>query len=547
MAERTRPRPIVLCVLDGVGIGAESQGNAVALARTPELDALRARGTSARLAASGPSVGLAEGQASHGALGHRVLGTGRAGEPVRAAVDQAIARSRFGTNEVIDQCFRIAQYDECRLHVFGLLSEAAVHCSPDHLYALIELADFHQVPVVVHAILDGRDSPPRSAMGQLDRLEQFLEGRGVIGTVAGRGYAMAPEGRWDLVHRAFHAVVRDPVLGPEAPCEETAFDALRTAYQQGLSDDQVVPARIGDYRGIAGEFMSDFSAAAPVWEWTGEEVGLALHYRADGLRQLSALLTRAGLPPEIAADLLMDRDKPVLAFREHCFAALAEHDPQAGLPVAFAPAEVADSVGALLEQAELKQLRCGETAKAAHVTHFFNGGRHAAFSGEQRILVPSPATVDSYDEKPEMSMPIVARRAAEAAASGEFDFILVNLAGPDEVAHTAELEATGKAVQAADAAVGQIAQAVQDAGGALLVTGDHGGCEQMQDPTGKPDPTHSTNPVELIYACGSDPAARLAEAGSLCDVAPTVLALLGIDKPPAMTGESLLRPSGRVP
>jgi 2,3-bisphosphoglycerate-independent phosphoglycerate mutase len=540
-------RPVVLCVLDGFGEREAHEGNAIRLAGTPELDRLRKRYPSCSLVASGGAVGLPEGLSADGRLGHLLLGAGRAVPSARQHIDQVIAQRKLGKNAIIGQTLRIATDRRARLHVVCLLSDGGMHASLGHLFELLELADFHEVKVVLHAILDGRDMPPRSAIGVIDRVERWLEGKGSIGTVSGRHYAMDTDDNWDRLYRVFHAIVRDKTLGPEAPQAATAFDALHQAYGQGLGDELVPPTRVGDYQGLCGDFLCDFASNQPVWEWTGEEVGLALHHRADGIAALCAMLTRSALPPDVVADLLTDRGKPVLAFAEHCFATLVATEPGTSLPVAFPTEPLADSCADAVARAGLTQLRCAETLKRAHVTEFFGGGALAPLPGERRILVPSPLDVERYDERPALRTAEVAAAVTQAVRDGEADFVLVNLGAADVVAHTGNLEATMAAVRAVDRALGEIARAVEARGGALLVASDHGNAELVPAPGNAAHPAPAPSAVPFVLAHEPLRGTQLATAGNLCDVAPTLLELLGIEAPPAMTGRSLLPSSSRIP
>jgi 2,3-bisphosphoglycerate-independent phosphoglycerate mutase len=357
---------------------------------------------------------------------------------------------------------------------------------------------------------------------------------GSIGTLSGRQFAMDRDGRWDRVFKAYTAIVRG-----DAPRAESAFEALQRAYDAGATDDRVEPIRIGDYEGVAGSFMADFaSKTAPVWEWYGEEVGLAMNVRADRMRQLSAMLMRRGLPPEVEG-WLTDRGKAVYAFQEHCYRCLTEHDPALKLPVAFPREQVRGSFGEVLAAAGLRQLRCAETEKGAHVTTFFSGGREEPFPGEDRRLVPSPRDAASHQHRPEMSAGEVAEEAVAAIRSGGYDFILVNFANPDVLGHTGDLGAVIRGLEAADAGVGAIVEAVREAGGALLVTSAHGNCEQMQDAAGQPHAGHTTHPVPLYYMNDADPGVALRPGGRIADIAPTMLEILGLPQPEEMTGRSL--------
>jgi 2,3-bisphosphoglycerate-independent phosphoglycerate mutase len=296
--------------------------------------------------------------------------------------------------------------------------------------------------------------------------------------------------------------------------------------------------RIGAYTGIKGSFMADFASKNPVWEWFGEETGLAVNFRPDRMRELSAMLTRRNIPPEVD-EMLKERGRNIYAFDNHAYASMTEYDPALKIPVAFPREVVADSFGEVVSRAGMTQLRCAETEKYAHVTYFFSGGREEPFEGEARVLVPSPRDVATYDQKPEMSAPGVADEVVKAVESGKYDFILVNFANPDMVGHTGKLDAAISAVEAVDAGLGRIMAAVRDKGGALLVTADHGNCEQMKDDKGQPHTAHTTNPVPFYYMNDADKGAKL-RPGRIADVAPTMLELLGLPKPEAMTGRSLL-------
>ncbi|HVY47117.1 MAG TPA: 2,3-bisphosphoglycerate-independent phosphoglycerate mutase [Minicystis sp.] len=536
MSDRTpgaRPRPLVLCILDGFGERAEESGNAIKLAKTPSLDEL-AKYPHTTIGTSGPDVGLPPGQMGNSEVGHLNFGAGRIAQMDITRIDALVAEHAIASNPVIfDAIFR-AKQKKCRLHLLGLVSNGGVHSSIEHLYALIDAAHYEGVPVVVHAFLDGRDTPPKSAGEFIQKLEYWLEGKGTIGTVAGRYWAMDRDKRWERVQRAFTAIVR-------GKCEQidTAFEAISLAYSLGRSDEFVDPMRIGDYEGVVGDFMADFAAKSPRWDWYGEEVALAFNFRPDRMREIVAMLVHKNLPEEAEA-MLVDRGKKIYAFDEADFFCMTEYDPKLGLKVAFPKEEVKDSFGEIVARAGLHQFRCAETEKYAHVTYFFNGGREAPFEGEERKLVPSPRDVPTYDKKPEMSEPEVTASVVAAIESGKYDFVLVNFANPDMVGHTGDLKAAIRAVEAVDAGLGRIMAAVRGAGGALLVTSDHGNCEQMKDAQGKPHTAHTTNRVPFYYMNEADAAAKLRGGGRICDVAPTMLAVLGLAQPEAMTGASLL-------
>lgn len=540
----SRPRPLVLTILDGFGERAESEANAVRLARTPHLDAIRRDYPRTQIGTSGPDVGLPVGQMGNSEVGHLSFGAGRIALTDISRIDVAIAEKKLGQNEVISELIERAKDRKCRLHLMGLVSDGGVHSSLDHLLALIDLIAWHEVPIVVHAFLDGRDTPPKSAERYLRRLDFALEGKGTIGTVSGRYWAMDRDKRWDRVMKAWRAIVReegagDPTAQPLVPHFGDVFEALGAAYADGKTDEFVEPARLGDYDGMKGDYCAAFGEQPLRWEWHGEEVGFAFNFRPDRMRELSAMLTRRNLPPEVA-EMLTQREKPMLAFEDGHYAGMTEYDKALALPVAYRKEDVKESFGEVISGAGLTQLRCAETEKYAHVTYFFSGGREEQFPGEDRKLVPSPRDVATYDQKPEMSAPQVAHEVAAAIRSGKYDFVLVNLANPDMVGHTGNLPAAIQAVEAVDAGIGVILEAVREQKGALIITSDHGNCETMVDEDGHPHTAHTTNPVPLYYVDDAHRDAQLRDGGRIADVAPTMLEILGIPQPAAMTGRSLL-------
>ena len=527
---------MVLCILDGFGERAEREGNAIRMANTPNLDALRAQYPMTLIGTSGPDVGLPPGQMGNSEVGHLNFGAGRIAMMDISRIDVAIAEHTLASNPVLARCFGLAREQGCRLHLLGLVSDGGVHSSLEHLFALIDAVHAIGVQVVVHAFLDGRDTPPTSAWRYLEPLLVHLEGKGSIGTISGRYFAMDRDKRWDRVHRAYRAIVRG-----DAPTAGSAYEALTASHAAGKTDEFVEPVRIADYQGMDGDFSAEFGGADRQWAWRGREVGLGFNFRPDRMREISAMLTRKNLPKE-ALDLLTENGKPIVAFPEGAYTCMTEYDQALGLPVAFTKEDVPDSFGELIARAGRTQLRCAETEKYAHVTYFFNGGREEPFAGEERKMVPSPRDVPTYDHKPEMSAPQVAVEVESAVRSGKFDFVLCNFANPDMVGHTGNLQASIRAVETVDAGIGRIAAAVREVGGALIVTSDHGNCEQMQDAQGNPHTAHTTNPVPLFYLNDGDSRAALRPSGRICDVAPTMLEVLGLPQPEAMTGISLRTP-----
>ena len=540
----SRPRPLVLCILDGFGERAEREANAVRLARSPNLDQIRATYPHTLIGTSGPDVGLPVGQMGNSEVGHLSFGAGRIALTDLGRIDVAIAEQQLPKNEVISDLIWRAKDRKCRFHLFGLVSDGGVHSSLQHLLALIDLIAWHEVPIVLHAFLDGRDTPPKSAEAYLQKVEAALEGKGTIGTVSGRYWAMDRDKRWDRVMRAWRAIVREEGVGdPRAPQIvphfDDVFEALRWSYEEGKTDEFVEPARLGDYEGMKGDFAASFGEQPLVWEWRGEEVGFAFNFRPDRMRELSAMLLRKNLPAE-PLEMLVQREKPMVAFGEGDYASMTEYERALGIPVAFRKDDVKRSFGEVVAEAGMTQLRCAETEKYAHVTYFFSGGREELFAGEDRKLVPSPRDVATYDEKPEMSAPEVAREVATAIRSGKYDFILVNLANPDMVGHTGKLDAAIQAVEAVDLGVAKIREAVAEQGGALIITADHGNCETMVDESGNPHTAHTTNPVPLYLVDDTRRDVKLRDGGRIADVAPTMLEMLGVPQPPEMTGRSLL-------
>jgi 2,3-bisphosphoglycerate-independent phosphoglycerate mutase len=502
----------VLVILDGFGDREAREANAVRLARTPTFDFLSERFPRTAIGTSGPDVGLPPGQMGNSEVGHMNFGAGRIAMMDISRIDAAVVSGDLGRNPVLAQTVAEAKRHGGALHLLGLVSDGGVHSSLEHLLALIELGAEAGVRVLVHAFLDGRDTPPRSAGPYLDRVARALEGRGALATLSGRYYAMDRDKRWERVARAFGAVVHG-----DAPRREGWREALTAAYDTGQGDEFVEPVVLGGYDGVAA----------------GRDAGLFFNFRPDRARELSLALTAETFT-------FFDRGPPRRFSRYAC---MTLYDASLGLPVAFPRETYPELFPELLSRAGLSQLRCAETEKYAHVTYFFNGGREQPYDGEDRKLIASPREVPTYDKKPEMSAPEVTLAVTEAVRAGRYDFVLVNYANPDMVGHTGVLPAAIAAVEAVDQGLGALSRAVLDQGGAMIVTADHGNCELMVDPvTGAPHTAHTTNPVPLwlVGEGFSREKTRLRAGGRICDVAPTLLHLLGMDKPAVMTGVSLL-------
>ena len=500
-------RPVMLVVLDGFGWREQTDDNAVRLARKPNFDRLWETCPHAFLRTSGHDVGLSEGQMGNSEVGHLNIGAGRVVMQDLPRITHAFAAGAVAASPVLAEFMGKLRASKGTCHLLGLVSPGGVHSHQDHTAALARLLDGAGIPTLVHAFTDGRDTPPRSGRADLARLADALPPSVPIATVSGRYYAMDRDKRWERVSRAWRALAQgDGALFPSAQA------VMDDSYAHDLTDEFVVPAVIGDYEG-----MRD-----------GDGL-LCFNFRADRVREiLAALLDPAfeGFPrdrvPRFAAALGMTQYSTEL---------------DAFLATLFPPERLDNLLGEVTAASGRTQLRAAETEKYPHVTYFLNGGREAPFPGEDRIMVPSPK-VATYDLQPEMSAPELAERAVTAIGSGQYDLIVLNFANPDMVGHTGSLPAAIKAVETVDAGLGRIAEAVRQQGGALLVTADHGNCEMMRDPdTGGPHTAHTTNPVPVLLMGGNAPALR---DGRLADIAPTLLALMGLPQPGEMTGRSLI-------
>lgn len=509
--------PVVLVILDGWGLGPPGETNAVSLARTPHFDGLWEKYPHTQLSASGVDAGLPAGIMGNSEVGHLNLGAGRVVQQEVSRINQAIDDGHFFDNEVfVDLIGRIKKTDGA-LHLLGLMSDGLVHSAEKHYLALLDLARRHGVPgdrLFIHAILDGRDTPPQSAPDYLHALRQKMQAldAGRLATVIGRYYAMDRDNRWDRIQKAYDAFTAGK--GEQAASAE---EAIQKAYDRGETDEFVLPTVI----------MEQDAPVGPIKDGDGV---IMFNYRADRGREIIRALTT----PEFDG---FDRGERL----DIAVATMTEYDAELNVPFAYRPPGIMKNIlGETISAAGRKQLRAAETEKYPHVTYFFNGGRETPFEGEDRIMAPSPKWVATYDEQPEMSAPGLAWKAVHALQSGSYDFILINFANPDMVGHTGSIPAATTAVEAADWSLGAVMDAVRQAGGKAVVTADHGNAEMMVDPeTGKPHTAHTTNPVPLILvddACTGKP---LREGGRLADVAPTVLALMGITKPEDMSGSAL--------
>ena len=500
------PRPVMLVILDGWGWREDAADNAVRQARTPTFHALMA-GPHAFLRTSGLDVGLPPGQMGNSEVGHLNIGAGRVVMQELPRIGVAIGDGSLAVNPVLAALVDALRATGGTCHLMGLVSPGGVHAHQDHAVALARILAAHRIPTVVHAFTDGRDTPPKSGAEDLARLQRALPGGIRVGTVSGRYYAMDRDTRWDRVERAYLAIAD----GRGAAFADAA-SVMDDAYGKGVTDEFVVPATVGGYAG-----MRDGDAI------------LSFNFRADRTRELLGALLEPGFSGFV-------RPRTVHA----CIAvgmtrysdALAPH-----MQVLFPPQPMDGLLGEVAAAAGKRQLRMAETEKYPHVTYFLNGGREQPYPGEDRIMVPSPK-VATYDLQPEMSAVELTDKAVAAIGSGTYDLIVLNYANPDMVGHTGNLVAAVCAVETVDAGLGRIVDAVHAAGGTLLVTADHGNCELMRDPvTGQPHTAHTTNPVPVMLA---SPNGETLHDGRLGDLAPTLLALMGVPQPAAMTGLPLL-------
>ncbi len=507
------PKPVVLCILDGFGHAGPGPDNAITLARTPVLDAIAARFPHALLATSGEAVGLPPGQMGNSEVGHMNIGAGRIATQDLPRVDLAIAKGELATNPRFVELIAKVKAGSGRLHLLGLLSPGGVHSHQDHMVALARLAAQAGLQVLIHAFLDGRDTPPSSADGYLAEVEKALSDlpQVSVATIGGRYFAMDRDQRWDRVSLGFNAMVR-----PTGAKAKSARQGLADAYAAGQSDEFVMPRAIGEYAG-----MRD-----------GDGL-LMTNFRADRARQIMTAL----VDPDFNGFDVSPR------IRFSAQAGMVEYSSalNAWLPALFDAIDYADTLGEVVSRAGLLQLRLAETEKFAHVTYFLNGGAEAVFKGEERQLVQSPK-VATYDLQPEMSAREVTDHLVSAIMADRFDLIVVNYANGDMVGHTGDLAAAIKAVEALDESLGRVLAALESRSGVALITADHGNAEMMRDPeTHEPHTAHTTFDVPVFLA-GSLPRSYDLVNGRLADVAPTVLELMGLVKPAAMTGKSLLRP-----
>jgi 2,3-bisphosphoglycerate-independent phosphoglycerate mutase len=507
-----KPHPVCLIVLDGFGERREREGNAVRLARTPTFDWLYRDYPHTLIATSGLAVGLPDGQMGNSEVGHMNMGSGRIVYQDLTRINKSISDGDFYNNPQLIDAIEKVKASGGTLHLLGLTSPGGVHSSLDHAYAIVELCKLRGLSRVVwHAFLDGRDTPPSSAAGTLREVQSRLAQMGVgrIASLVGRFYAMDRDNRWERVAQAYKLLVAG-----EGRREEDPVFAVEAAYARGETDEFVKPIVVGD-----GGRIGD-----------GDGV-VFFNFRADRARELTRALTVLGF------DSFARPSVPKLA----AYLCLCLYDASFKLPIAFPPQSLKRILGEYLADEGLAQFRTAETEKYAHVTFFFNGGREEPFPREERRLVPSPKEVATYDLKPSMSAESVCDGVVSAIEKETYAFVLVNFANPDMVGHTGVLPAAIEAVDVIDACLGRIINTARAHGTTVVITADHGNCETMIDENGQPHTAHTTNPVPFIVVDDRHRGAQLDDEGRLCDVAPTVLALMGLAQPPEMEGHSLIR------
>jgi 2,3-bisphosphoglycerate-independent phosphoglycerate mutase len=513
MANSQRARPVALIVLDGWGYRPQTEGNAIALANTPTWDALWKRSSRTLLDASGLRVGLPAGQMGNSEVGHLNLGAGRVVMQDLVRISSAITDGSFYTNPALTAACRQVKSTGGTLHLLGLIGSGGVHAIDQHLLALLELAKREGVSrVAIHAILDGRDTLPKSALAFMQELLGQIKKIGSpakIASVSGRYYAMDRDRRWERTELAYRAIV----LG-EGTMVTDPIGAISKAYESGKTDEFILPVVVTEN-------------GKPVAPMKDGDAVICFNYRSDRMRQI----VRALIDPAFDGFTIARRPKVSVT-------TLTNYDKTFDVPVAFAPTSMARILAEVLSSRGLDMLKTAETEKYPHVTYFFNGGVEAPFPCEHRVMVPSPK-VATYDLQPEMSAAGVTDALVQGITSGQHDFILCNYANADMVGHSGSIPATIKAVETVDACLSRVLKAAESAGTRLLVTADHGNAEMLIDPeTGGPHTAHTTNPVPFV-AIDWEQEQRLRSGGALCDVAPTILSMLGIEQPAEMTGVTL--------
>ena len=509
-------RPLILIVLDGWGINQRKEGNAQALARMPFVEKIFREFPHSRLETSGLSVGLPEGQMGNSEVGHLTMGAGRVVYQELTRIDREIAAGDFFKNKILLDAMAATKKSGSSLHLMGLVSDGGVHSHINHLFALLDMAKQNGLDrVFIHAFLDGRDTPPTSGKGYIENLQTYLDKTvsGRIATISGRYYAMDRDNRWERVEKAYKALRSGDGRWSKSPLE-----AVDEAYKRGETDEFVLPAVI----------TSNNKPLATIND--GDSI-IFFNFRADRARELTRTFTQEDCKG------FNRGNKPKLS----SYVCLTEYDATFNLPVVFPPQSLKNILSEVLSKNEIKQLRIAETEKYAHVTFFFNGGVEKPFDIEERVLIPSPKEVPTYDKKPEMSAYLVTDELVKRIKSGDYKFILVNYANGDMVGHTGNMDAAIKACEVVDACLSKVITVAQEKGWTALITSDHGNIEQMIDYGTKDAYTaHTTNLVPFVLIYDKKKVISLRD-GRLSDVAPTILELMGLEKPQEMTGRTLVK------
>ncbi len=528
-----RPKPLVLIILDGWGYSPKIEANAIALARKPTYDRLLRDFPNTLIHTSGHAVGLPDGQMGNSEVGHLNIGAGRIVHMDSTRIELMIQNGEFFRDPVLLKAMKNAGVNGRRLHLFGLLSDGGVHSYQTHLYALLRMAKEQGLErVFVHAFMDGRDTLPTNGAGYMEQLLQKMReyNVGAVASVSGRYYAMDRDLRWERIAKAYDAMVfgkaeggnfTDPVRG------------IKSSYNRDVTDEFIVPFVCNDTKG------------EPVAIIHNDDSCICFNFRSDRVREITRALTRDSELNEQAgrdlpgADLLDSEIPKERGPKNLTYICMTQYDKKFRLPVVISRESMNNILANVMAQMNRRNLRIAETEKYAHVTYFFNGGVEQPFPGEEREMVQSPK-VATYDLKPEMSAAGIADKVVKAVEDGTFDVIIVNFANADMVGHSGKIEPTIKAVEVVDACLGRIDRAVRARGGSMLITADHGNAEQMIDPvSGGPQTAHTTNPVPFIVVSEDANRFTLKSGGSLRDISPTVLGMMGITEPTEMTGSDL--------
>jgi 2,3-bisphosphoglycerate-independent phosphoglycerate mutase len=529
----SRPKPLILIILDGWGYRAETNANAIALARKPTYDRLLREYPNTLIHTSGPFVGLPEGQMGNSEVGHLNIGAGRIVHMDITRIDLLVQTGELFKHPVLLEAMKRARTGERGLHLFGLVSDGGVHSQQAHLYALLKMAKQQGLErVFVHAFMDGRDTLPTNGARYLEQLQKKMReyNCGKIATVNGRYYAMDRDRRWERIAKAYNAMVFADAEGGK---KSDPVQGMKDSYNKGVTDEFVVP------------FVCTDKSGQPLATIRDDDSCICFNFRADRVRQITRALTRnSGLNAQGGSDLPGAADLDAAIPRDRApknlhYVCMTQYDKNFSLPVVIPPESMANILANVMGNQKMRNLRVAETEKYAHVTYFFNGGVEQPFPGEDRILVPSPK-VATYDLKPEMSAAGIADAVVKATEDGTFDVMIVNFANADMVGHSGKIEPTVKAVETVDSCLGRIESAVRAKGGAMLITADHGNAELMIDPgTGGPHTAHTTNPVPFIVVSENSKKFTLKPNGSLRDISPTILGMLSVDEPKEMTGADL--------